>query len=348
MGAVSAADEAGESMARIGMNPSRTKTSGYHPARVTVAILVHVPNLTGYYEHRLSVLAASLWSLKTNTRLPYDLMVFDNGSGPDAAGFLDNMLDKGDLTFLLRSQTNVGKIGALQVMFRAAPGELIAYADDDFFYYPGWLESQLAVMDTYPGVGMVSGYAVPSFFTADRTGSNTRFATTIPGVAVEEVEAFPEEWISEWAESTGREPAVALEEERQFAPVRYVYHAVPAWGAANHDQFLCRKADILECLPDGWSGQLMGQMIELDRAVDRAGYLRLATAERTTQHIGNAISPALAARLPISLGISDAISRPSRGPSTLGAWRKRLLLSRPVRWFLLGLYSHLFRWINPE
>ncbi len=335
-------------MARIGMNPSRTKISQFHPARVTVAILVHVPNLTGYYEHRLSVLKASLWSLKVNTTVAFDLLVFDNGSGPEAAGFLDEMLGRGELDLLFRSRRNVGKLGALQIMFQAAPGELIAYADDDFFYYPGWLESQLAVMDTYPQVGMVSGYAVPSFFTPDRTSSNLRFAESNPAVAVGRSEPFPETWISEWAESTGRQPAEALEEESHFTPVRYVYQGLPALGAANHDQFLCRKSVIVECLPEDWSGQLMGQMIELDRAVDRAGYLRLATAERTTQHIGNTINPAFAARLPESLELSAAAPPSERRRSTLAAWRRRVLLSRPVRWFLLGVYSHLFRWINPE
>jgi len=335
-------------MARIGMNPSRTKKSDYHPARVTVAILVHVPNLAGYYAHRLSVLKASLWSLKANTVTPFDLMIFDNGSGPEAARFLDGLQAQGDLDFLLRSERNIGKIGALQLLFQAAPGELIAYADDDFYYYPGWLTAELAVMDTYPGVGMVSGYAVPSFFAPDRTTSNARFAESNPSVSVEKVDPFPETWITEWAESTGRQPAEAQEAEAQFSPVRYVYEGVSTLGAANHDQFLCPKPLIVECLPDHWTGQLMGQMIELDRAVDQAGYLRLSTAERTVQHIGNIISPALAAHLPDSLDVSAAVPGAGQGRSAWAALRRRFLLSRPVRWFLLGVYSHLFRWINPE
>jgi glycosyltransferase involved in cell wall biosynthesis len=335
-------------MARIGMNPSKTKASDYRPARVTVAILVHIPYLSGYYEHRLSVLKASLWSLMANTKVPYDLMVFDNGSGPEAAGFLDELQRQNGLTFLLRAERNVGKIGALQLLFHAAPGEMIAYADDDFFYHPGWLGSQLALMDTFPQVGMVSGYAVPSFFAPDRTAANARFAATADGVLAETVEAFPEAWIREWAESTSRDPAEALDEESRFTPVRYTFRGLTAWGAANHDQFLCRKSVIVESLPGDWSGQLMGQMIELDRAVDGAGFLRLATAERTTQHIGNVISPALAALLPDGLDTASAASLSNRRRSRWADLRRRLLLSRPVRWLLLGVYSHLFRWINPN
>jgi len=345
--AETAAVEFSTGMARIGMNPSKTKLSEFRPARVTVAILVHQPYQAGYYEHRLSVLKASLWSLRENTSEPYDLMIFDNGSGPETAAFLDGLLDRGDLAFLLRSERNIGKLAALQMIFPSAPGETVAYADDDFFYYPGWLGAQLNVLDTFPRVGMVSGYVVPSFFAPDRTGSNARFAEGNPAVEVETIRNFPQEWIAEWAESTGRVPEAAFEEESRFTPLRYTYQGVTALGAANHDQFLCRKLVLTECLPAAWSENLMGRMIELDQAVDRAGYLRLATQERTVQHIGNVISPELARQLPPNL--AELATDPGAGDrrTRLGRIKKMFLLWRPVRWLLLGIYSHLFRWINP-
>ena len=52
---------------------------------------------------------------------------------------------------------HIGKIGALQVMFKAVPGEVIAYCDDDVFYLPGWLEKHLEILDTFPKVGVISG-----------------------------------------------------------------------------------------------------------------------------------------------------------------------------------------------
>jgi glycosyltransferase involved in cell wall biosynthesis len=324
------------------MNPSRTKTTDFRPARVTVAILVHLPYQAGYYEHRLSVLKASLWSLKAHTRPPYDLMLFDNGSSPEASGYLRQLHDSGEASFVLRSDRNLGKLGALRMLFGAAPGELVAYADDDFYFYPDWLETQIKVLDTFPHVGMVGGYAVPSFFTPDRTASNQRAAETVEGMEVEPVQPFPEGWIREWAESTGRDPEAAVSEQAHYPSVRYRYQGVEALGAANHDQFLCRRSVILECLPAEWTGELMGQMIELDRAIDRAGYLRLSTSDRTSQHMGNVISPNLAARLPADFG------EPAAGQRRSGGLRRRLLRWRPIRWFLLGVYSHLFRWINPE
>ena len=138
---------------------------------------------------------------------------------------------------------------------------------------------------------------------------------------VERGQPIPETWIREWAESTGRDPDAAVRDEGQFKAVRYDYKGVSVLGAANHDQFLCRKSVMVDCLPDHWSGQLMGQMIELDRAVDAAGHLRLATAERTTQHMGNAISPALAEQLPDSLDLSGAIMPGARrSEQSASAW----------------------------
>jgi hypothetical protein len=86
-------------------------------------------------------------------------------------------------------------------------------------------------------------------------------------------------------------------------------------------------------------------MLELDDAVNRAGYLRLSTRLRTAQHLGNRLSEDLAAGLPATIGAAN-MPRPERGGSP--RWWKRILSWRPVRSILLGLYSRLFHLINPE
>ena len=62
------------------MNPARHRVSDYTPARVTVAMLVYLPHLTGYFKHRFDVVKLSVASLLNNTSLDNDLLVFDNGS----------------------------------------------------------------------------------------------------------------------------------------------------------------------------------------------------------------------------------------------------------------------------
>ena len=51
-------------MHRIGMNLARSKHSKYKPGRVTVAVLVDIPHLTGFYEHCLGVFRACIESIR--------------------------------------------------------------------------------------------------------------------------------------------------------------------------------------------------------------------------------------------------------------------------------------------
>lgn len=119
------------------MNPGRGKKSDYLPARVTVAVLTYIPNQAGYFQDRLEITRTCIHSILANTSIPFDLMVFDNGSCPEAVEMLRAMRMAGQIDFLLLSSLNIGKIGALKMIFAAAPGEIIAYSDDDVFFLPG-------------------------------------------------------------------------------------------------------------------------------------------------------------------------------------------------------------------
>ena len=125
-------------MTRIGMNPARNRISDYRPARVTVAVIVYLPHQTGYFQNRLDVVRLSFETLFENTQEPYDLLVFDNASCAEVKGYLQALQANGRIRYLLSSSENIGKLGALRVIAGAAPGELIAYADDDTFFYPEW------------------------------------------------------------------------------------------------------------------------------------------------------------------------------------------------------------------
>ena len=126
-------------MPRIGMNPGRGKTSDYKPERVTAAVLTYLPTDVGYFANRFDVMRVCIESLIKNTREPIDVMVFDNGSQKKVVDYLRKLHAVGDIEFLILSGQNVGKINALQMMFRSAPGDVIAYCDDDvFFYLAGW------------------------------------------------------------------------------------------------------------------------------------------------------------------------------------------------------------------
>jgi len=141
-------------MPRIGMNPARGRETAYKPARVTLAVLTYLPEETGYFQHRFDVTRLCIESLIANTSQPYDLLVFDNGSAPQLVDYLREMNSAGKINYLMLSERNIGKIGALQMIFKAAPGELIAYTDDDVFFLPGWLDEHLKILETYPDAGL--------------------------------------------------------------------------------------------------------------------------------------------------------------------------------------------------
>jgi len=119
---------------------------------------------------------------------------------------------------------------------------------------------------------------------------------------------------------------------------------VQAFAAANHDQFIAPKTAIQQCLPATWSGQLMGEMTDLDQSLNRAGYLRLATRQRTSRHLGNVLSDERRGEIPARSGDGRPPGLPGRRHSL---W-VRFLRSRPARFLLLGVYSKLFKLINPD
>jgi len=190
----------------------------------------------------------------------------------------------------------------------------------------------------------VCGYAIPSLFAPQRISAALEFGRN-QGAELKAGKFIPEEWIRDWAISTGRRANQEVEAASAIEEFVLEYQGLSAFAAANHDQFLAPKGVIQRCLPAEWSGKLMGGMLELDEAVNRAGYLRLSTRLRTAQHVGNWLSDELAAGLPATIGAAK-MPRPGRGGSP--RWWKRLLGWRPVRSILLGLYSRLFHLINPE
>lgn len=281
-------------MARVGISPARGRTTDFQPAPVTVCVLTYIPDQEGYYRHRLDVLRVCLESIRANTNTPYDLMVFDNGSSPEVVDYLRGMQSSGGIDLLLLSGQNLGKIGALQVMFNAAPGEWIAYCDDDILFYPGWLEAHLEIAEAYPNIGLVSGAAVRNAVHHANHANQAFMADPLEGMQLAAERWIPEEWERDWAVSTGRDPEKHLAETSSQQDVMLEYQGVRAYPAANHYQYLARREVLLKAMPDSWTGKLMGHMIELEEAIDSQGLLRLSATQRFTRHIGNVVSPELA------------------------------------------------------
>jgi len=307
---------------------------------VNVAVLVYIPYLTGYFEHRLEVLKLCLLSIQKHTESPYDLLVFDNGSCEEVKAYLCDLQEAGVIQYLLTSSENVGKIGAFKIMFEAAPGEVIAYSDDDIFFYPGWLSAHLELLDGFPNVGMVSGCAVRTLFDHG-VSSNLELARQDPEVHLIKGQNIPESWEIDWAESYGRDIDAHRLAFQELEDIQIEGFGLKAFAIANHNQFVTPKSVITQFIPDKWSGRLMGQMNELDVAVDEGGYLRLSTLDRTTRHMGNMISSGMANEAK-NLGLSVEATDVRYSVVKQKGILNRLIRWRPVRWFIQGLYNRLF------
>jgi glycosyltransferase involved in cell wall biosynthesis len=324
-------------MPRLGMNPARGQPSGYHPARLTLAMLTYLPNQAGYFEQRFAVTRLSLESLIENTPEPYDLIVFDNGSCPELVNYLCGLREQGQIQYLILSSRNIGKIGALQIIFRAAPGELIAYSDDDVLFLPGWLDAHLKLFEAYPRVGLVTGFYIRSHM---RYGTQTLEAfAQRPDVQSERGFLIPRQLEEHYIENMGRTWETYQQEVDGLDDLRLTYQGVDALASAGHHQFLASRQVLLEVMPTEWSGQLMGKVRELEIAIDQLGYLRLSTCQPVTHLLGNIISPENAVEAQ-RMGLSAAsglVRQPSGG---------RLRQNPLVRRMALAVYNRLHAFIN--
>ena len=82
------------------------------------------------------------------------------------------------------------------------------------------------------------------------------------------------------------------EEQRQFYSdnpiVQMNYQGRKLYAGASHFQFVAKTQVLQQFFPLS-ADRPMGQVRQLDDAINQAGYLRLSTAEWHIQHIGNAL-----------------------------------------------------------
>jgi len=331
-------------MPRIGQNPSRGKKLDHKPARTTVAVLVYAPHQGGYFQDRLDVTRMTLESILTNTQKPFDLLVFDNGSSPEMVAYLQELYQAGGIDYLMLSRRNIGKLNALRMIFDTAPGQIVAYSDDDVFHLPGWLEAHLEVIDTYPKVGAVTGFYIRQRVVMS-SESTVAFAAQ-PEVQTHRGQLMPRKWEEEYIINSGRTWEQYLEEVTGVEDVIVKYKGLEAWVSAHHFQMVCPKAVILEILdemlPENWSDQLMGRMVEMDDRMDAKGYLRLCTREQTMRLMGNAISQEVA-----DLAAQNNLQvQPADTASGSEGLMHRLAQVGWIRYIFQGMVNRIYRWLN--
>ncbi|TAK12386.1 MAG: glycosyltransferase family 2 protein [Anaerolineae bacterium] len=306
---------------RIGQNPAKAIESVRAAERVTAAVVVYIPALAGYYAQSLDVLKACLSSLRQNAGGPLDLLVFDNASCEDVRTYLNEEHVAGNIQYLVLSEHNVGKAGAWNFIFNAAPGEFIAYADADVRFLPGWLAPHLAALEAFPQAGMVTGLPLltpPEFSTATVARAESEL-----DVHVERGRFISWEDFWRHARSLGGDEPKARAFYEANEAVRLERNGAHYYVGAGHFQFVARKRVLQQVLPIP-STRPMGDVRQLDERINAAGFLRLSTPEWHVEHMGNVLPEGAAAQ---------ELVRPRRG------------LRGPLRRLVQWVYDRSFEWL---
>ena len=320
---------------RFGQNPAKTVQTPLPPPReVTVVIINFIPYLRGYFEHSLEVLQISIESLWANTQVPFDLLLFDNASCPEVRDYLLKEHQKGRIQYLVLSEKNVGIPGAWHFAFQAAPGNIIAFADSDIYYYPGWLQAHLSVLQTFPKVGMVTG--TPIRPPKELSSATLQWAQSQPDVVIEQ--GILQNWEDYRAHvlSLGFTEEEARRTYRESEDIRLRYRGLEVFVGAGHFQFVAPKSVLQEMLPLPMR-RPMGEKRLLDRRINEKGYLRLCLSRRYVQHIGNVPSAEI-----LALAQKPTTSPPST-PHRGRRWLYALADFPLVRRGLLFLYNRIFQ-----
>ncbi len=315
---------------RKGQNPAKFVKDVARPQRITAALLNYIPFLSGFYAETLDVLKVCLESMCTDAGLPFDLLVFDNGSCPEVRDYLIREKEAGRIQYLILAEKNMGKGGAWNIMLAGAPGEIIAYTDSDVLFSPKWLSRSVEILETFPNVGMVTARPFrtpPEFF-------ETTLQWARQNAALEEGQFIPWERFLEFNLSLGQ-----TEEENQkvYAGTRdwrIVYKGITAMAGASHWQFTAFRATLQQFLPFDMD-KPMGQVRQLDKRMNDAGLLRLMVSDPLAMNMSNTLG-----YLRGELGKESGKVRSKKR----GSLARRVLELGPVKKMLLALYNRIFGW----
>jgi glycosyltransferase involved in cell wall biosynthesis len=331
---------------RKGQNPAKLGTPAHKPRPLGIAVLVHIPYPEGYFAESWRIFTYQLASLKAHTQEAYDLLVFDNGSCREIQARLQGLHENGSIQWLVLARDNLGKTGALNLIFGAMPNEWICYADSDVLFRPGWLDASRAIFRSFPKAGLVT--AQPCFFDVLRgEGQAHKALENVAGFEFGEI-GPPEGTAEEYSRGIGasEEEAENLEASRLTA-VTNTETGVRAIVGASHMQFLAHCDTLRRILPlPSERGLDPAEDREMDLRIDRLGYLHLSTLKPFVFHMGNTIDHCLSEEL-AQLSIPSArqaaeVAAPVTDHGLLYRFLASLARSPRFRWRLAWLYRTLY------
>jgi hypothetical protein len=335
-------------MMRQGQNPAKKDVPAYQAESLGIATLVYIPMLEGYFAQSWEVFRRHIASLRQYTSEPFNYLVFDNGSCSEVKHELARLHEAGWIDWLVLSEHNLGKTGALNMILAGMPNEWVCFADSDMLFRPGWLDESWKIERAFPNCGMIGAQVIFPDWDVDR--GNTAFRQTQDArFHFEQIQ--PEVWIvEEYCRARGitgerREKYASMPLDRVTARESGVQAIL---GGNSHQQFLARAAVLREVLPLPASLQLSRKEDTYqDAEIDRRGYLHLTTTVPYLYHMGNSLDEELndeLARLKLP-DVGEAIRQPvPRQAKNHPLWKALDWLSRRPQGkkLLTRLYDNLY------
>lgn len=337
-------------MPRIGRHPLKVTgmPDDFKPERITVATIVHIPTLSNYWAESLNVLRLFFQSLFASTDLPFDLMVFDNGSCTEVQDYLLGLRRDGRIQYLILSEHNLKKLGALNFLLSAAPGEYVAYADSDVYFLPGWLETSLKVLEAFPEAGKVTALPIVGGDVTKITPELYEFAVKDPSIKVETGRIVPDQYIQAHQISIGKDLAIFISAHADRNDAVFTRNGIRAFYSTADFQFTMTRWAVQSVMPlriendSEYFDPIYSPILEIRLA--QAGIWQLSTPDYLVHHMGNRV-PDLRAELPWLENVPEisAAGEPPRLRRNHKRSRHGLLQSTAVRKMLKKVNTLSYR-----
>jgi GT2 family glycosyltransferase len=135
--------------------PRLEQLAGPAPESPSVSVVIPTYNGIAHLEPCLRAVGATL-----PARFKGEVVVVDDGSGPETAQALDRLAACHSWLRVVRNTTNSGFITSCNRGAEAATGDYLVFLNDDTVPLPGWLDALLGTFAQYPDAGAVGGRLV--------------------------------------------------------------------------------------------------------------------------------------------------------------------------------------------
>jgi GT2 family glycosyltransferase len=105
--------------------------------------------------NQLNYTKACLDSIKEHTDCQHRIIVVDDASDQDTAGYLDRLSSSGEIV-LLRNENNLGWLKSVNKGIEYSKAEYVCVMNNDTLVYPGWLSEMVKIAEKNAQIGIVN------------------------------------------------------------------------------------------------------------------------------------------------------------------------------------------------